>query len=152
MIGKWALGTHGSSGAPQNKGFDQFAGFLTGDEAENDYSDYIWRYDPNPVSGTFDNKMQLSQNDDGKQGTTMEDLFTTVAMNFVHINKPQKYLHWRAFFLWLAYPVPHAADADRRTACRKSRRKHRQVDGPTHRTTRREKHRGHLYQRRQPPP
>ena len=46
LIGEWNLGGDDTSGAPWQKGFDEFAGFLTRTDAGNYYSDYIWRYMP----------------------------------------------------------------------------------------------------------
>jgi len=33
------------SGAPWNKGFDEFAGYLDPGDAENYYADFVWRHD-----------------------------------------------------------------------------------------------------------
>ena len=38
----------------------------------------------------------------------MDDLFTSAAINFVRINKPDPFNHYRPFFLYLAYTIPHA--------------------------------------------
>ena len=43
LIGEWNLGDENSSGAPWKKGFDEFAGYLDPNDAENFYADYIWR-------------------------------------------------------------------------------------------------------------
>ena len=38
----------------------------------------------------------------------MDDLFTKAALNFVRINQPDQFNHYRPFFLYLAYTIPHA--------------------------------------------
>ena len=50
LIGEWDLGGDGTSGAPWNKGFDEFAGYLDPGDAENYYADYIWRYALDPTT------------------------------------------------------------------------------------------------------
>jgi arylsulfatase A-like enzyme len=40
------------------------------------------------------------------------DLFTTAALNFVRLNKPGQSNHYRPFFLYLAYTIPHANDEE----------------------------------------
>ena len=50
LIGEWDLGGDGTTGAPWNKGFDEFAGYFDPADAENYYADYVWRYDPSNAS------------------------------------------------------------------------------------------------------
>src|ERR1017187_7641367 len=38
----------------------------------------------------------------------MDDLFTSAALNFLRINKPEQFNNYRPFFLYLAYTIPHA--------------------------------------------
>ena len=52
--------------------------------------------------------MEFPENQDGKKGLYMDDLFTTAALNFVRIHKPDPLNHYRPFFLYLAYTIPHA--------------------------------------------
>ena len=104
LIGEWDLGGDGTSGAPWNKGFDEFAGYFDPAAAENYYADYIWRHDP--VTG-FHGREMLYPNVSGKKGQYMPDLFTkAVAMNFAKNNQPDRFNHYRPFFLLLNYRIP----------------------------------------------
>jgi arylsulfatase A-like enzyme len=109
LIGEWDLGGGGTSGAPWNKGFDEFAGYFDASEAENYYADYMWRHD----SAThFQGKASVYENTDGKKGQYIPDRFTTMAMNFVKNNQPDRFNHYRPFFLLLNYTTPRANTAE----------------------------------------
>jgi arylsulfatase A-like enzyme len=75
LIGEWDLGGDGTSGAPWNKGFDEFAGYFDASEAENYYADYMWRHDP---ATHFQGKAPVYENADGKKGRYIPDRFTTM--------------------------------------------------------------------------
>jgi arylsulfatase A-like enzyme len=122
LIGEWDLGDENSSGAPWKKGFDEFAGYLNPDDAENYYADYIFRYAPHgrfsPTNNqwtTFIGHEPLYYNAGGRQGTYIPDLFTKAALNFVKVNQPDPFNHYRPFFLLLNYATPRAnlAEAER---------------------------------------
>jgi arylsulfatase A-like enzyme len=105
LIGKWGLGNENSTGMPREKGFDEFAGYLDHVHAHDYYTDHLWRYDSR--SGHNDWEV-FPENEGGAKGIYMPDLFTKAALNFVHINKPDQFNHYRPFFLYLAYTIPHA--------------------------------------------
>ena len=42
-VGKWALGSPGSSGAPSKQGFDFWFGYLDQGNAHNFYPEYLWK-------------------------------------------------------------------------------------------------------------
>jgi arylsulfatase A-like enzyme len=105
LIGEWGLGDDGTSGSPDKKGFDQFVGCLNQTHAYDYYADHLWRY--NSVAG-FARQISLINNANGQKGEYTPDLFTTSAMNFVRLNKPDQFNHYRPFFLILCYPIPHA--------------------------------------------
>jgi uncharacterized sulfatase len=108
LIGTWGL-SDGVSGLPQNKGFEQFAGFLNTSEAGADYPEWINRYEPaNALDRAFDGRMQLSDNAQGKSGQHVFKLLTKAAMNFVRIAKPESHNQYRPFFLMLDYPLPRS--------------------------------------------
>src|SRR6266446_6124338 len=46
LVGKWGLGNENTTGVPQNKGFDEFVGFLDQTHAHDYYTDHLWRFDP----------------------------------------------------------------------------------------------------------
>jgi len=105
LIGKWGLGNENTSGVPHKKGFDQFVGYLDQVHAHDYYTDHLWRHDP--VTG-FDGQMPIYENQGGKKGLYTHDLFTTGALNFVRIHKPDQFNHFQPFFLFLSYTIPHA--------------------------------------------
>ena len=109
LIGKWGLGGPNSTGVPHRQGFDEFLGCLDALEAEDYYPARLWRYDP--VSG-FDGPEALPQNAAGALGLYAPDLFTHAALHYLQIHKPASYTHDRPFFLYLAYSLPHANNAE----------------------------------------
>jgi arylsulfatase A-like enzyme len=115
LIGEWNLGDENSTGAPWKKGFDEFAGYLNAEDAENYYADYMFRCAPkgylNPATNQREDYLgreMLYPNTGGKKGQYIPDFLTKAALNFVKINQPDKFNHFRPFFLLLNYTVPHA--------------------------------------------
>lgn len=104
-IGKWGLGEFETSGAPDRRGFDDFAGFLDHTHAHDHYTDHLFRHDH--VTG-FHGEMPMYENSGGQKNIYMHDQFTRAATNFVKINKPDQFNKYRPFFLYLAYTIPHA--------------------------------------------
>ncbi len=125
LIGEWNLGGENSAGAPWNKGFEEFAGYLDPAGAGNFYADYMWRFDPNvtyddtyndPVNGHWrqwnpgggahlPGRRVIYANTQGKN-QYIPDLFTKAALNFIQINQPDAANRYRPFFLLLHYPIP----------------------------------------------
>jgi len=105
LIGKWGLANENSTGMPREKGFDEFAGYLDHIHAHDYYTDHLWRYDS---SSGINDWEPFPENQGGKKGLYMPDLFTMAATNFVNINKPEQFNQHRPFFLYLAYTTPHA--------------------------------------------
>ncbi len=102
-IGKWGLGEEGSSGVPGKKGFDEWVGYLNQVHAHDYYPDYLSR------SGEGHDKRQpIIDNSGGKKGKYSNDLFTEAAVRFMRISKPDQFNHYRPFFLYLPYTIPHA--------------------------------------------
>ena len=113
LIGEWGLGRE-----PWQRGFDEFAGFLDLDEAQNYYADYLWRFTPNstcdPATGKWTEwkpgdgphnggKEMLYPNTGGKKGQYIPDLFTDAALRFIQNYQPDPFNHFRPFFLMLNY-------------------------------------------------
>jgi arylsulfatase A len=88
VIGKWGLGTPGTTGEPGKKGFDHSFGFLDHRHAHRQYTDHLWR------NGQ---KVETDLNRD-----YVNDLFTKEASEF--IARDDK----RPFFIYMNYTVPHA--------------------------------------------
>jgi arylsulfatase A-like enzyme len=115
LIGEWNLGDENSAGAPWKKGFEEFAGYLNAADAENFYADYMFRCAPggllNPTNNVREDYLgreMLYPNTGGNRGTYIPDLLTKAALNFVKINQPDQFNHFRPFFLLLNYNLPHA--------------------------------------------
>lgn len=86
-IGKWGLGMEGTSGRPDRQGFDEAFGYLNHTHAHRQYTDRLWKND---------------RWVDVPSTAYTSDLFTTAALDFIERSKDGP------FFLYLAYPVPHA--------------------------------------------
>jgi arylsulfatase A-like enzyme len=107
LIGKWGLGDVGSTGLPGSKGFDESVAFLDQTAAHNYYPTSLYR------RSAADGREQMStiyENLDGKKGKYVQDIFTSAALNYIRINAPDQFNHYRPFFLYLAYTIPHAND------------------------------------------
>lgn len=115
LIGKWGLAQEGLPGVPQKKGFDEFVGYLSNQEAHEYYPEFLWRYDPpQPGKSGFDGKTQFTENASGRQGLYVPDLCTKAALNFIRIAKPDQFNRHRPFFLFLSYTIPHANNEEGR--------------------------------------
>ena len=115
LIGKWGLTEAGLSGLPQRKGFDEFTGYLSNLEAHDYYPEFLWRFDPpGPGKEGFDGKRRLLENAEGRRGLYVPDLCTRAALNFLRYTKPEPFNHFRPFFLFLSYTIPHANNEEAR--------------------------------------
>jgi arylsulfatase A-like enzyme len=109
LIGKWGLGNQGTTGVPQKKGFDEFLGYLDQTHAHDYFTDHLWRYTPpTDTKPGYDGQVAFPENQGGKKGLYTDDLFTSAALNFLRVNKPEPLNNYRPFFLYLAYTIPHA--------------------------------------------
>jgi arylsulfatase A len=88
VIGKWGLGTPGTSGQPDKKGFDYAFGFLDHRHAHRQFTDHLYR-------NTERIEVDLTRD-------YVNDLFTREAESFITKDDP------KPFFLYLNYTVPHA--------------------------------------------
>jgi arylsulfatase A-like enzyme len=111
LLGEWTLGA-----TPWTQGFDEFAGFLNGDEGQNYYPDYLWRYAPNSIFNTnnnhldtFSGREMLYPNTNGKKGQYLPDLLIKATVNFIQANQPDRFNHFRPFFLLVNLPAPRTA-------------------------------------------
>ena len=107
MIGKWGLGEAGTTGVPNQQGFDYFFGYLNQIRAHNYYPDYLWE---NDTKYPLDNEIEIVQEGYArgvgsyatKKVQYSHDLFTEKAIDFVKANADTM------FFMYLAYTIPHA--------------------------------------------
>jgi len=101
VLGKWHLGTHPSQ-HPNQKGFDEFYGFLEGGHRYfpsewdlNDILDARTQYDGYRTKMVRNNKV-------AEETEYLTDALSREAVDFVKRNSKQP------FFLYLAYNAPHA--------------------------------------------
>jgi arylsulfatase A-like enzyme len=111
-IGKWGLGGPGSTGIPNQQGFDYFYGYLCQKQAHNYYPTHLWE---NEEWDTLDNTyFHPHQQFDGnhekpddyqkyKGQEYSQDLMAGKALEFIDQH------HDQPFFLYLPFPVPHLA-------------------------------------------
>lgn len=93
IAGKWGLGEPGSTGLPNDHGFDEWYGYLNQDHAPDYFTDYLWRNTE---------RMPIPANKAGAEAVYSCDLFTNFALDFIRTNKD------KPFFLYLPYTIPHA--------------------------------------------
>jgi arylsulfatase A-like enzyme len=96
MTGKWGLGEPGTTGLPNDKGFDEWFGYLNQRRAHNHYADYIW---------LNKEKYMIPENEGGKKEVYTHDLFTQFALDFIDRHADGS----KPFFLYVPYLLPHAA-------------------------------------------
>ena len=108
LIGEWTLDAQ-----PWNEGFDEFVGFLNELEANNYYSDFVWRYSPRMIFTEVNGHLaarreEVHENTGGLKGRFLPDMLISTAMNFTRVNQPDAANHYRPFFLYVNLPLPHS--------------------------------------------
>lgn len=110
LIGEWLLASE-----PWNQGFDEFAGFLSEQDADNYYSDFVQRYAPrsipdltNHVLNAFIGRVEIYENTGNRKGKFIPDLLMNAMNNFARNNVPDFANHYRPFFLLVNLPLPHS--------------------------------------------
>ncbi len=114
-IGKWGLGGPGSTGEPNRQGFDFWFGYLCQRVAHNYYPKHLWKNREKYVlkgNSYFFPHQRFPEDKDPlddasyqvyKGETYSMDVMAEEALRFIKENKD------RPFFLYLPFPVPHAA-------------------------------------------
>lgn len=106
-VGKWALGDLGSSGTPNNQGFRQWVGFLTGSLAQMYYP---------PVVFKDGSAVLIDENKNGSKGLYAPDMLMTNATRLIRNNSSNPQFPDRRFFVYFASQLPRAnADLGRAT-------------------------------------
>ncbi len=100
LIGKWGLGETNTPSTPDQRGFDEWLGFLNQHHAHDYYPAHLWRSSVLSEEGLTNSL--IFQNQNGARGRYVHDLFTQAATNFIRVSK------YKPFFLYLAYTIPHA--------------------------------------------
>jgi arylsulfatase len=94
-IGKWGLGFEGSTGDPNNQGFDRFFGYLCQAHAHNHYPRFLWK---------DGEQVPLPGNDRGPLGAIhSQEKFSEEALRFVREHRDEP------FFLYLPFTIPHVS-------------------------------------------
>ena len=88
VVGKWGLGSPGTTGMPDRQGFDHAFGFLDHRHAHRQFTDHLWR-----------NGERVGTNLDRDY---VNDLFTKETQAFIEREDR------RPFFVYMNYTVPHA--------------------------------------------
>jgi len=110
-VGKWGLGMHDTSGAPNRQGFDYFFGYLDQKQAHNYYPTHLWENDQRyPLNNEFTNVHENRGAKDAKvdagkyqSGDHACDHMTSKALAFIDQHKSEP------FFLYFASPLPHVS-------------------------------------------
>ncbi|HSW02254.1 MAG TPA: sulfatase-like hydrolase/transferase [Sedimentisphaerales bacterium] len=103
LIGKWGFGGPGSSGTPNNQGFDSFLGYLCQRHAHNHYPEFLFRNDERvPLSNKVEGGRADGAGVASEKREYAYDLMEAEALEFLNANKDGP------FFLCLAVTLPHA--------------------------------------------
>lgn len=103
LIGEWNLGDTPPV-QPRTKGFEEFAGFLSQTHARDYYADNIYRQD----TLTGSNRLEtLPDNWNNAHGLYLPDLLGSASSRYIKIHVPDRFNKYTAFFLCVAYPIPH---------------------------------------------
>lgn len=99
MVGKWALGKHGSNGDPLAQGFDYFFGYDNQGDAHNYYPTYLWENQRKvPLPGNEPSApIRVSE----RRVTYAPALMTHKAIEFLRAN------HDERVYLQLDFNLPH---------------------------------------------
>lgn len=92
ITGKWGLGEPGSTGLPNDHGFDEWLGYLNQNHAADYYTDYLWRNKE---------RLPIEANRDGGRAVYSADLFAEFSLDFIRRNQSNP------FFLYVATTIPH---------------------------------------------
>ncbi len=98
-VGKWALGDVGSSGHPNNQGFDFFYGYLDQSAAHDYYPEFLFRNDQ--AERLPGNVNSGKRNVSSKKVTYAHNRITEEALAFIERNKA------KPFYLNLTWTIPH---------------------------------------------
>jgi arylsulfatase A-like enzyme len=93
ITGKWGIGEANTNATPNEKGFDEWLGYLNQDHAVYYYTDYLWKNQE---------KMKINENQNGKREKYVHDFFTDFSLDFISRNKT------KPFFLYCAFTIPHS--------------------------------------------
>ncbi len=112
-VGKWGLGGPGSTGIPNEQGFDFFYGYLDQKQAHNFYPTHLWRNTEwDTLRNAYFHPHQKFEGDDPNDPEAYDrykgvdysaDLMADEAVQFIRDNAD------RPFFLYMPHTAPHLA-------------------------------------------
>ena len=104
LVGKWGLGAPGSTGIPNNQGFDYFFGYLGQRHAHNYYPEFLFRNSERvPLDGNVVENDRLDGAGEAVEKVTYaHDVIAGEALQFVESHKDEP------FFLYFSPTIPHA--------------------------------------------
>lgn len=108
-VGKWGLGPVGSSGDPNQQGFDLFFGYNCQAVAHSYFPPHLWRnreklvINPEPIPGHRKQPQGEIKLEDYQGKTYAPDLIEAEALRFIEQNSGSP------FFLYCAFTEPHVA-------------------------------------------
>lgn len=91
-FGKWGLGNPGTTGTPDQQGFDEFYGYIDQVHAHSYYTDFL-------MHNT--DTLAIPENKNGQRKVYAHDLIADKALDFIKENQANP------FFLYLPYTTPH---------------------------------------------
>jgi arylsulfatase A-like enzyme len=93
-FGKWGLGRVGTTGDPNEQGFDHFYGYICQRQAHTHYPNHLWH----------DGHVEwIEANKNGDEVVYSHDLIAAEALKFIEASKDQP------FFLYVPFTIPHVA-------------------------------------------
>jgi arylsulfatase A-like enzyme len=92
-FGKWGLGPVGSTGDPNQQGFDKFYGYNSQSLAHNYYPYFLW---------DDEEKVMLEENAGTKTGAYAPELIQDATLEFIETHREEP------FFLFVPSIIPHA--------------------------------------------
>ncbi len=95
ITGKWGLGEPGTTGLPNDQGFDEWFGYLNQRRAHSHYVDYIW---------LNREKYPIPENANGQKKKYTHNMLTDFALDFIDRHSKEE----QAFFLYIPYLLPHS--------------------------------------------
>ncbi|BDS05141.1 N-acetylgalactosamine-6-sulfatase [Oceaniferula spumae] len=93
-FGKWGLGNEGTSGVPENQGFDLWYGYYDQKHAHNYYPEFLVQNSK---------KVMLPKNANGKKGDYTHYLVVEQTLKFIEDHKDEP------FFCYAAWTPPHGS-------------------------------------------
>lgn len=102
LYGKWGLGNSKTTGAPNQKGFDEFFGYTDQVHAHNHYPSFLWKNGQRfPLKNIVPNETPVGAGVSSNKLEYSHDVVTAGAMEFIDQNQNGP------FFLYLAWTLPH---------------------------------------------